>query len=163
MAPTTAGIITDYLPITADVIADFIICRYRDKGEFISHLKLQRLVYYVQAWYLALYEQPLFVGPFEAWIHGPVVRSLYSRFKDFSWQPITEAVECPSLPNEVEDHVLEVLKIYGDFTAEDLEYMVHRESPWILARGDSHPLEPSTALIDEAEMMKFYQEMGIID
>ncbi len=150
-------------PINAEIIADYILCHFRDRGDPISQLRLQKLVFYIQAWHLALYEEPLFEDHFEAWIHGPVVRGLYMKFKDFSWKPITDISECPSLPREVEEHIQEVLKVYGDFTAEDLEYMVHRERPWILARGDLHPLEPSTTLIDESHMMKFYQEMGRVD
>ncbi len=148
------------LPVTAEIIADYILCYFRDKGDPISHLKLQKLVFYVQAWYLALYEEPLFADRFEGWIHGPVVRRLYTKFKDFSWKPISDIPECPNLPDEIKAHIHEVLGVYGDFTAEDLEYMVHRERPWILARGDLHPLEPSNALIDENEMLNFYQEMG---
>jgi len=150
-------------PMSAEIIADYILCHFRDKGEPISHLKLQKLLFYVQAWHLALYDEPLFGDHFEAWIHGPVVRRLYTKFKDFSWKPITDISECPDLPDEVKDHIQEVLDVYGDFSAEDLEYMVHRERPWILARGDLHPLEPCTTLIDESEMTKFYQEMGRIE
>ncbi len=149
--------------MTAETIADYILCRLRDKGEPISHLKLQKLLFYVQAWHLALYEEPLFADRFEAWIHGPVVRKLYTKFKDFSWKPITDISECPDVPSDVKDHIHEVLNVYGDFSAEDLEYMVHRERPWIVARGDLHPLEPSTTPIDENEMMTFYQQMGRVE
>lgn len=145
---------------TAETIADYVLCRFRDHGAPISHLKLQKLLFYIQAWHLALYEAPLFEDRFEAWIHGPVVRRLYTKYKDFGWKPIMDLPQCPDIPSEIRDHIDEVLHVYGDFSAEDLEYMVHRERPWILARGDLHPVEPSNAPIDEIEMMKCCQEMG---
>ena len=150
---------TPMVPTTADKVADYIICYFQKKGEEITHLKLQKLVYYSQAWFLALHNKRLFNDRFEAWIHGPVVRSLYHRFKDYSWKPIVEEVDCPIFSNEIDDHIKEVLDAYGELTAEDLEYIVHRETPWLKARGDLHPLEPSTALIDEKEMKSFYKKL----
>lgn len=147
------------VPTTANDVANYIICHFQNKGEEITHLKLQKLVYYVQAWFLALYNKRLFADRFEAWIHGPVVRSLYHIFKDHSWKPITDKVDCPVFPANVNNHIKEVLDAYGELTAEDLEYIVHREKPWLKARGDLHPLEPSTALIDEKEMKSFYKKL----
>lgn len=150
--------------ITAEMVADYLLCVFHAKGDPLTHLKLQKLVYYVQAWYLALYEEPLFNDRFEAWIHGPVVRVLYDKFKDYSWLPIDYVpATCPDLSEDIVQHIDEVLAVYGDYTAEYLECLVHREHPWIVSRGDLHPLDPSNALIDEKEMMEFYQEMGRTD
>jgi uncharacterized phage-associated protein len=146
-------------PTTASDVANYIICYFQAKGEEITHLKLQKLVYYTQAWFLALNNKKLFNDRFEAWIHGPVVRSLYSKFKDYSWKPILEKVDCPAFPENIDSHVKEVLDAYGELTAEDLEYIVHRETPWLKARGDLHPLEPSTTFIDEKEMKSFYKRL----
>ncbi|WP_218124294.1 Panacea domain-containing protein [Chitinophaga filiformis] len=43
---------------------------------------MQKLVYYAQAWHLVAFLTPLFEEDIEAWTHGPVIRSLYRRFKD---------------------------------------------------------------------------------
>ena len=54
------------------------------------NLKLQKLVYYAQAWHLALRDVPLFEEDFEAWVHGPVIPALYQEYKKFGWRPILE-------------------------------------------------------------------------
>jgi uncharacterized phage-associated protein len=54
----------------------------------ITNKKLQKLVYYSQAWSLVLNNKKLFNEPIEAWVHGPAVRSLYCRYKNFGFSPI---------------------------------------------------------------------------
>jgi uncharacterized phage-associated protein len=45
-----------------------------DIGDVISNLKLQKLLYYAQGFYLAIYGKALFEEDIVAWEHGPVVR-----------------------------------------------------------------------------------------
>lgn len=148
-------------PVTVDGVADLILCRFRDKGEPVDHLRLQKLVYYVQAWRLALYGEPLFNGEIQAWIHGPVQPQIYSRFKEWRWRPIVpEGLKCPDLPPEVCDHIDEVLSVYSGFSGEELESIVHQEEPWLKARRGLPPLEPSNNIIDEKDMEVFYLRMA---
>ncbi|MES1173555.1 MAG: type II toxin-antitoxin system antitoxin SocA domain-containing protein, partial [Myxococcales bacterium] len=60
------------MTITVHDVCDYTIVKCSDAGEPLSALKLQKLVYYAQAWYLAFAGVPLFHGTFEAWVHGPV-------------------------------------------------------------------------------------------
>ena len=64
-------------------ITDYIILRVKSEDRFASliNLKLQKLLYYVQAWSYGINKKPMFDGEFEAWIHGPVNREIYNRFK----------------------------------------------------------------------------------
>jgi uncharacterized phage-associated protein len=147
--------------VTVDDVADFILCRFREKGESVDHLKLQKLVYYVQAWHLALFGEPLFTGEIQAWIHGPVQPQLYSRFKEWRWRPIVlEDLKCPDLPKEVCDHIDEVLSVYAGFSGDELESIVHQEEPWLKARRGLPALEPSHNIIGENEMEVFYLRMA---
>ena len=66
--------------ITISDIADYFITKNHEYGDYITNLKLQKLVYYAQAWYLAFLDKPLFDEDFEAWVHGPVNRDLYDRY-----------------------------------------------------------------------------------
>ena len=63
-------------------VADYIILRVKSEDETASliNLKLQKLLYYVQAWSYGINNKPMFDGEFEAWIHGPVNRAIYDRF-----------------------------------------------------------------------------------
>jgi len=121
----------------AKTVADYFLCRSRDFGDYLTNLKLQKLLYYAQAWNLALHDEPLFKDKIEAWIHGPVVASVYGQFKSFRWNPITENVPRPQL---VEAALLdEILEKYGRFSALDLERMTHSETPWKTARAGLPP------------------------
>lgn len=47
----------------------------------MTHMKLQRLVYYSQAWHLVWEDKPLFAERIEAWAGGPVIPVLYEALK----------------------------------------------------------------------------------
>lgn len=57
--------------------------RFQTEADMITHLKLQKLVYYAQGLYLAYFNKPLFTQSVEAWRHGPVVNDLYHIFKPY--------------------------------------------------------------------------------
>ncbi|MFJ8528636.1 Panacea domain-containing protein [Bacillus sp. NPDC094106] len=67
--------------LTPLLIAQYFI----SKGGNIDHLKLQKLVYYAQAWFVTIYpdKEPLFDEQIEAWSHGPVARSVHNRFRKY--------------------------------------------------------------------------------
>ena len=138
-------------------VADRFIRRAHEVGDPITNLKLQKLVYYAQAWYATLNEgQPLFPEPFEAWVHGPVCPPLYDRFRAYQWRPIDENVGATDLPADVCDHLDEVLAAYGNLTAYTLERLTHQEEPWRQARGDLPPDARCTNVIPVEAMVAFY-------
>jgi uncharacterized phage-associated protein len=148
------------LPTTANEVADYLLHFARQHGDLLSNLKLQKLVYYSQAWYLALKDKPLFNDPIEAWVHGPVVPKLYRRFRKYGWQPIDGTIQAPQFTNGTEKHLVEVFSVYGQFSAWDLERMTHQEEPWRKARIGLLPDEEGHAKIDLDDMRQFYQKLA---
>lgn len=146
--------------ITPSQAADFLLVNSREQGELLTNLKLQKLLYYSQAWFLALYGKPLFEEEFQAWVHGPVLPSQYYRFNEFRWMPITKEVSEPKFEDSVADHLCEVLEVFGVETAVALEQMTHDELPWKRARGDLAPHEPSREIIQKAWMKEFYAQLA---
>jgi uncharacterized phage-associated protein len=144
--------------MTALKLAKYIIRFAHDCGEPISNLKLQKLLYYCQAWYLARYGRPLFGERIEAWVHGPAVPPVYGSFKGWAWQPIGDDPGRVQLPSkEVRDHVDEILTKYGPLTPIHLEQLTHREEPWKAARVGLADDEPSSHVISHASMRDFYR------
>ncbi len=142
-------------------IADFILLTCQEAGDCLTNLKLQKLLYYAQAWYLALNNKRLFNGLFEAWIHGPVHAQTYQRFKKYGCNPIGYTPKAvPEIPDEEKQHIRDVLDVFSSFSAYDLERMTHQESPWINARGNLLPDEPSNEKISEEDMRQFYQRLS---
>jgi uncharacterized phage-associated protein len=117
------------------------------------------LVYYAQAWSLVLNNKKLFDDEIEAWVHGPAVRNLYFKFKDFGFNPIDIEFD-PEIENKIssEDKELldEVWKVYGKYDANYLEILTHSELPWQKAREGLDLAELSSKEINTDVMKDFY-------
>lgn len=77
-------------PTTALAVANFLLTCAKEEGKTITHLKLQKLIYFCFAWYAGNYEKPLFDEDIEAWQFGPVIRQVYLEFVDCGSGPITQ-------------------------------------------------------------------------
>ncbi|WP_270595940.1 Panacea domain-containing protein [Anaerococcus vaginalis] len=97
--------------------------------DYISNLKLQKLLYYAQGSYLSIYDKPLFKESIEAWRHGPVVDSVYQKYKKFGSSGIDE-FDKSDIDKETESLLKEVYKIFGKYSAWGLREMTHQEDPW---------------------------------
>ncbi|MBP0019726.1 MAG: SocA family protein [Cyanobacteria bacterium SBLK] len=142
-----------------DVARYFLRRLDREAGDTISPLKLQKLLYYAQAWSLVLREKPLFSEAIEAWVSGPVVREVWDEYKTYKYydipQPDTENIEF----SEDEIEVLEeVWESYGELSARKLRDLTHSESPWLNARNGLEPAERSTNSISHEEMKAYYSQ-----
>jgi uncharacterized phage-associated protein len=136
-------------------VANYFISLANETGSFISNLKLQKLVYYAQAWHLAIHQTQLFEEDFEAWIHGPVIPALYQKYKRFGWQPIYEAVSL-ELPDNVQTFLADVSEEYFACDAYELEQMTHIEDPWKQARIGLLPDMLADRTIEKEWMKEYY-------
>ena len=137
----------------------FLNATDREAGDSITHLKLQKLLYYAQAWSLALDGKSLFEEELEAWTHGPVVRSVYNEFKQCGYDAIPlELTKESNIDNEDVLCILnQVNEVYGSSSAKFLEKKTHSELPWQEARGDL-PIElKSQKKISKKTMRDFYK------
>lgn len=141
-----------------ELVADYFIRFLQERGDLLTNLKLQKLLYYAQAWYLALHNKPLFSAKMEAWIHGPVSPVMYQRFKHYGHRPIIESPKNPKLSKKTRDHLDEILEVYSQRSAFELEMLTHQSDPWIKARGNIPIDQPSTAEISLTEMKKFFKK-----
>lgn len=128
----------------------------REAGDSITHLKVQKLVFYAQAWNLALSGVPLFEDDVQAWAHGPVVDSVYREYGGNSWNALPPPDVFPELEASVEEHLSEILKAYGGLSAKQLENLTHAEAPWIDARGELPPEARSNNVIPREAMRSYY-------
>jgi uncharacterized phage-associated protein len=146
-------------------ICDYIISRLKsDENVPLSNIKLQKLLYYVQAWHIAIKETPLFDGKFEAWVHGPVNRDIYARFNtskylysEITYDDIIDKNVSNKLTEDEINHVNLVLDSYAKFSGIQLEEMSHNEIPWIEAREGYQPNERCTIEINESTLGDFFR------
>ena len=128
-----------------------------DSGEGLTPLKLQKLIYYAQAWALANFDCPLFDDNFQAWAHGPALPEIYAKYRRYAWNPLP--VEQGPLPSDkVRGFLQAVLDEYGQYSAKKLETMTHKELPWKEARGNLPPEASSTERIKKLTMRNYYAE-----
>ena len=145
---------------TAIDVAKHIVHFFQEAGDPVSNLKLQKLLYYVQGWSLALDDKPAFEERLEAWVHGPVQPSVYGTFKHYRWNPITEA-QCPvALPDDLKSTVASVLETYGIDSGYELELRTHQEPPWLKARVGLAPDEESKNEITRDSMTQFFKSLA---
>ena len=115
-------------------ISDYFLGTFdASAGDNITHLKMQKLLYYAQGFHLAMHEgDPLFPNAIEAWKDGPVVSRIWHEYKSFGWQalPRPDEFEIYSYPPEVRELLDAVYRVYGGFSATKLSDMTHEEPPW---------------------------------
>jgi uncharacterized phage-associated protein len=141
-------------------VAAYLIRAIHERGDEVSNMKLQKLLYFAQGLYLAETGEPLFEAEMQAWRQGPVVPSIYRAFKKFAWHDIDEAdLPRSSLPQDVIDHLEMIIDAFGGNSASLLAKQSHKTDPWLEARGPSSEDEPSDAIISKDSMKRFFSKM----
>ena len=131
----------------------------------VTPLTLQKLLYYIQGNYVALYDKPLFNATCEAWVHGPVYRNVYNLFRDFKYNPIDDDRFVPlkesalALTPEAKKVVDRVLNTFGMYSGKVLEGITHKETPWLDARSGLLPDETSHAEISLNAMKDYFKKV----
>jgi len=144
---------------TADKIADYLISKSIKEGKPLTNKRLQKLLYYIQAWHLAIKKEPIFRDKIEAWIHGPAIRSIYEKYKTYVANPINQEPNAritDELDSSVIDFVDRIVQAYDPYDTATLEYMTHAESPWQIARKGLEINESSSNEITTESMMTYY-------
>jgi uncharacterized phage-associated protein len=136
----------------------------------MSHLKLQKLLYYVEAYHLAYFDRSIVDDEFEAWVHGPVSRRLYVTLKGYSIlydeveytqgkDKFTPAEIIHEMVSEDQLEIInDVLESLGGHTATELENFTHSEIPWIEARKGLSEGDKSNRIISKEVMKQYYKK-----
>lgn len=125
----------------------------------ITAMKLQKLVYYSQAWSLVWDEKPLFEEEIQAWRHGPVVADLYQAHKgQFKLESLPYG-DAANLTDEEKETIDSVLGTYGDKTSQWLSDLTHMEDPWMKAREGLPTDSSSQNEITHASMAEYYSSL----
>ena len=130
-----------------------------EKNGRMSAMKLQKLVYYSQAWSLVWDDAPIFRESIEAWVNGPVIPALYykhrGKFDLDSWT-LGDASALTASEKETIDSVLDY---YGMKAPSWLSELTHNEEPWKRARKGLAPLERGNNEITLDSMAEYYSSI----
>lgn len=141
----------------ADDLASLIIAR---AGKHLTAMKLQKLLYFTQAWHLATTDRPLFGERVKAWENGPVVPQVWhARKEPDSRDPANQDTLAENLLDEFSSDLIDlVIARYGSLSGDELSALTHAEQPWLDAReGCTGSTQASPAISCEA-MAEFYRE-----
>ncbi len=141
-------------------VASYIMAQMlpQEQGEALTAWKLQKLVYYAQAWATVWDDDVLFPEPIEAWANGPVCRALYDQHRGkFKLHASDITFGDPNaLTENQRDSVNRVLDYYGKMSAQYLSDLTHSEAPWREAREGLAPGERGNNEISPAAMSEYY-------
>lgn len=142
-------------------IANYVVNYVKDHGEHISNLKLQKILYYIQAAFLCEKGKGCFSDPIMCWRHGPVVQSVYNKFSSYGGEEIPRQIQSDRLvfkdgrlqiekcdvkqiaikPNDrnLIDQVVDGLMPYGAWYLVD---RTHEEDPWLELENYNEEITP---------------------
>jgi uncharacterized phage-associated protein len=141
-------------------IADFFI-RVASKKmvdenvpEGITHLKLQKMLYFAQAVYLSLYNKTLFNEEIQAWQYGPVIKEVYSKYsrnknKSLTTQDLTHEIK----DTKIAEFLKSVWDLFGKYSAFELINISHSHAPW----KDAYVEGKKDIIIEKAVIRDYYK------
>lgn len=114
-------------------IADYVVQRCnKDLHSSISNLKLQKILYFIQAAFLVTKNAKCFSEDIEAWDFGPVVPAVYYNYRVFGSSniPVITKLDCGFICDEDRKLLNEIIDECSDYSASYLVDVTHNQTPW---------------------------------
>lgn len=141
----------------------YIVARYLlYKAEDITPMALQKLLYFSQAFYEAIFGTALFPDKCQAWTYGPVYPEIYNLYKSYNGAPIEKPQNIKQteyLTEDEADLLDSIVDTFGSYSGMVLSKITHSERPWLEARGNLYPEDKSTTVIDPETIRAYFREV----
>lgn len=128
---------------------------FYNKNNNLTEIQIQKLTYYAYVWSMALRDEKIFDEKPQAWVHGPVFRTLYDSMRKNDFIQSTDEDITPK-NKEFFDMIY---NLYGKYSGNQLENMTHMEEPWIVARKDLKPNERSNEELNDDLIKSYYKSL----
>ena len=128
----------------------------------ITPLALQKILYFAQGFQKAFTDAFMFEEDCEAWVHGPVYRNVYEKYRSYGFNPIEEkelSFENINLTEDEKELLNHVVLYFGCYSGKILENMTHSEEPWRAARRGLKDWENSDRIIDKEEIDSYFSSV----
>ena len=174
------------MPYSPKAIANEFLNIARAAGEWLTPMKVQKLVYYAHGWHLATVGPALVTSPVEAWRWGPVIRPLYAALAEFGDQPIVSNLQEIVVPpgenrwgnytlrdyfvpatdaagQYVLDVVRRVWELYGGYSATQLSKLTHeKDTPWDVVAKHYNYVLPNTPVIPDNVIRDYFRRQALV-
>ena len=134
----------------------------KNLGE-VTPLALQKLLYYSQGFYKTFYDEFFFAEDCEAWVHGPVYKDIYFKYRDYGYNPIEDkSIELENISlTEAEEELLDsIIDNFVCYSAKTLKRMTHSERPWRLTRKDLEAEAKSNEIIKKNLIADYFKDVN---
>ncbi len=121
----------------------------------MTTMKLQKLVYYSQAWSTVWDDDVIFDQAIKAWKNGPVVRELWADTKGSFRVSSVSSGNSANLSADQVATIDNVLNFYGNKDAQWLSDLTHMEDPWRVAYA-----EGQNTVITPASLVEYYSSIA---
>lgn len=144
----------------ANQISNYLISLTQNNPEEnLTNMKLQKILYYLQGYHLAIYNEELFDDEIEAWKYGPVVCQEYHTFKGYGNNSIIVPEHNDSfdyLDELTKKFINKVYSYFRQFSPIKLMELTHEESPWLNSYGKSQ-------IIDKVSLKDYFKSTDLLN
>lgn len=154
----------------------YLLSFFDSKGDTVTNRKLQKLLYFINAWHLAYFDEPLIKEEPEAWPFGPVFTSSHNEYKQFEFNNISISDLYKDYDDDPEKFIQSLIKKtklepiqveliravllkYGSFVALDLELISNNDPPWLNARKGLKEFENRSIPITHESVLETYKQL----
>ena len=143
-----------------ELVTRYILYKAKD----ITPMALQKLLYYAQAFYFAIFGEDLFTDDCQAWAYGPVFPDIYYRYQDYGYNPIDKPTDIfeddfSELTTKEISLLNAIIDSFGNCSGSMLSSITHNEIPWLEARGNLLPLDRSMTVIKRDTIKSYFRNV----
>lgn len=133
------GVKRESIPHSAVSVAAYIVHYCNRKGYLINNLKLQKILYFVQAQFLVNRGRPCFKEKIEAWQFGPVVPEVYHKYKFYGGTAIKSSNQYKmwNISNDDKKEIEVIVDECAKYSTSQLVNITHKQTPWLKAYSEN--------------------------
>jgi uncharacterized phage-associated protein len=154
----------------AVAVANYFVRKSLESGIPVTPMKLVKLVYVAHGWYLGLTGEPLIAEGVQAWKYGPVVPSVYTSFKEYGGNPVSEPAGALSSNGQMVYYAINSSELasfldkiwdeYKDYSAVELSALTHQEeTPWFETWHNKGGKDTRAVLIANDAIQSHYKQV----
>jgi len=147
-------------------VANYFIQKSFDTGEEMTPMKVLKLVYIAHGWNLGIKSEPLISEAVQAWQYGPVIETVYHKFKDYGNKQITSlgsnfgfGITTPVIQDKKNESILDkVWDVYKKYNGLQLSTLTHQSgTPWDIIWNQESGAHRKSAIIPNDLIQAHYK------